>query len=690
MKSEFKKSILVTLILILLTLGLYSQVATFDFVRFDDNEYIAENSRVQQGLSWENLKWAFGFSEEAIMYYYHPLTWVSFMMDAQIFGVDAGAHHLVNVIIHVINTVLLFLVLRWMTGTLWPSAFVAILFAVHPLNVESVAWIAERKNVLSTFFWMLCMVAYTAYASKPAIMRYILIFIPLALGLFTKPLLVTIPCVFLLMDFWPFRRCNLHWRNLCLSASNNLDHDIRERVFPKYSVRRLVIEKIPFLLFSLIFTFFSVFSLAFTGQIILKDDTSIVLRLSNTIVVYVKYILNLIMPHNMAFFYPFPTDIPVWQVVGAGFIIITITVGAFFLIKRAPYIIFGWFWYLGTSLPTIGFFQSGRWPEMADRYIYIPAIGIFIMVVWGAKSIIRKFNFPMYLSTGVAVTIVAAFMLTSANQISTWKNSEALFGHAIKATPNSPIAHLNYGYTIEDENRKLAIRHYKKAIALKPDYVKALNNLGAAYFEEGRINAAIAHYKKALAIEPFYLKAQQNLALVYYKAGRTDMAIKYYKQILEAKPNFTDAIFKLGNAYKRNGQIDKAISYYTRAIEIDPGLVDIRNNLAAALIEQGRFNEALGQLEKLLKIKPSINAHLNAGVVLTRLGRVDEAIAHYQKALSINPNIAVAHNLLGELQLQKNNYQEAKSHFETALELQPGYPTAAQNLKKIQLKINQQ
>lgn len=409
--------------------------------------------------------------------------------------------------------------------------------------------------------------------------------------------------------------------------------------------------------------------------------------MGNAIVIYVKYIINLIWPHNMAFFYPFPESIPAWHVAGAGLVLAAITVSAVRLYKKATFFIVGWLWYLGTMFPVSGISQHGRWPEMADRWVYVPAIGLFIIVAWGAQRIIKNFHLPRPAVAGATAVMTAAFMLISFFQIATWKNNEALFGHAIKATPDSPIAHLNYGWAIEDTNRKAAIKHYKKAIALRPDYAKALNNLGAAYFEEGRINAAIGQYKKALAIEPFYLKAQQNLALAYYKAGRMDAAIKHYKELLEIKPHFTDAICTLGNAYKRKGLVDKAVECYSRALEIDPELVDIRNNLAAALIEQERFDEALEHLETLLKMNPGVNTHLNAGVVLTRLDRVDEAIMHYEKALSLNPNIAVAHNLLGELQIRKNNYQAAKSHFETALELQPGYYSAKQNLKNVQQRL---
>ena len=432
------RHILVVILVNAAALAVYWNVGKFEFINFDDNLYVWDNPFVQKGFTIEGLKWAFSISKTTETWsYWHPLATISHMLDCQLFGLDAGKHHFINLFIHLINAILLYLVFYRMTGAFWRSVFVAILFAVHPLNVDSVAWIAERKNLLSTTFWMFTMLAYVYYSRRPSAARYFLVFTALSAGLMAKPMLVTLPFALLLMDFWPLRRLNLPF------PSNDLKEI--QSTFQSTSLVRLTFEKLPLLIISLISIMVSMGSLATQNAIIPHDAAPLTLRLQNALVSYVKYIGKILWPRDMAIYYPFPEAIPAWQMISAFILILTLTMVIFLLIKNAPYLAMGWFWFLGTLVPVIGIIQGGLWPEMADRWTYVPAIGIFIMMSWGGVAIIRRFRVPSAIGMIPAVLVLAFLMFIARGQAAVWQNSITLFSHALTAARENELAHYKPG-----------------------------------------------------------------------------------------------------------------------------------------------------------------------------------------------------------------------------------------------------
>ncbi|MBC2716515.1 MAG: tetratricopeptide repeat protein [Desulfobacteraceae bacterium] len=641
--SSFRKTI-IPIFIIAVTLFVYWNIQSFDFINFDDDQYVAENQFVQKGISLDNIKWAFGFSKEAINFYWHPLTWISHMTDCHFFGLNAGMHHLTSLLIHIFNTLLLFFIFHQMTGAFWRSALIATLFAVHPINVDSVAWIAERKNVLNTLFWMITMLAYIYYARRPGFRRYLLIIIPFMLGLASKPMLVTLPCVLLLIDFWPLGRMNL------FQSGNHFDLDSGRLSFQEIPVRHLILEKIPLFILSFITVGISVLSVHITQQIVPDDAIPMSLRTANALVSYIKYIVKIIWPHDLAVFYPFPAAIPAWQPAAAGLILTGISIGILLKIKKAPYLLTGWLWYLGTLFPVIGIFQQGLWPEMSDRWAYVPQIGLFIIFSWGSFAIISRVPRHKTIVSFLTPAIIIALMLVSRHQASYWANSATLFRHNLDVTENNPVAHFY---------------------------------LGAALATNGQIDQAIDHYYQSLALKESD-EVHNNLGNALAQKGQIDQAIKHINIALKKNPLNHQALNNMGNVFLEMGEPDNAIIYFNRALHAAPQITEIHNNIGNALLQKNMPNEAISHFNIILNDDPyHIEANINMGVALIRLNRIDAAITHYQAALKAAPEIAEAHNNLGVLLLQKGQSDEAKTHFETAIRLRPGYANARSNLEKL-------
>ena len=437
-KSSAKLKIIICLIITAGIFFVYWNIQSFDFINFDDDQYVTENPFVQKGLSIENIRWAFGFSKEAIKFYWHPITWISHMADCQFFGLNAGMHHMTSLLIHIVNTLLLFLIFQQMTGAIWRSTFIAALFAVHPINVDSVVWIAERKNVLSTLFWMLTMLAYIYYARQPGFRRYLLVIIAFMTGLASKTMLITLPCVLLLIDFWPLGRMNL------FQSGNLFNIHNKRPPFSETPIRYIILEKIPLFILSFLTVGISIFTVHITRQIVPGDAIPMALRISNALVSYLKYILKIIWPHDLAVFYPYPDAIPFWQPAVAGLILAGISISILFKMKKAPYLVTGWLWYLGTLFPVIGIFQQGRWPEMSDRWAYIPQIGLFIIFAWGGFSLVSGLSRRKAILSVIAPAIVISLMLAARHQVSYWKDSITLFEHnltVVKHTLAQQVIH---------------------------------------------------------------------------------------------------------------------------------------------------------------------------------------------------------------------------------------------------------
>jgi Flp pilus assembly protein TadD len=648
----------VCFVLAIAILAVFWQVKDFDFINLDDNLYITENPHVQAGLTVENLWWAFTAAQAP---YWHPLTWLSHMVDIQLFGMKAGGHHVVNVLFHIANTLLLFLILRRMTKADWPSAFVAALFALHPLRVESVAWVAERKDVLSAFFWILTMGAYVYYRESPCPRRYLPVIVTFTLGLMSKPMLVTLPFALLLLDFWPLGRLrpekeagkgSLHTthpeypvrkkrKSAAAPAVNAAD-----RVWPIpplrwTALRPLLLDKAPLLALTALSSAVTVIGQqkAMASLHALPVDA----RIANALVSYVKYIGMMVWPVDLAVFYPHPHRQPAWLVLGAA---LALAVATFLILRktnRFPYLGVGWLWYLGTLFPVIGLFQAGP-QELADRFTYVPMIGILIMAAWGIPDALRDWGRRKIALGSLSGVVILACAVLAWAQVRLWRDSVTLFGHTLRVTTGNYITHNNMGTALSDQGKtEEAIAHYRSALRIAPRYVKAWNNLGIAYEASDRSARAIEAYREALRLDPNDAETLSNLGSAYGKTGQSAKAIEAIGQALRIAPTFDEAWNNLGNAYLGNGETDKAIEALQKAIRINSRHAKAWNNLGIAYAEAGRTDEAIDAFQRCLQIKPGqADVWSNLAFAYRKHGRSVRAIEAYRAALRINPRYVKA------------------------------------------------
>lgn len=502
--------------LIVVTFAIFWQVQSFEFTNYDDDRYVSENYHILTGLKWDNIIWVFT-SEHSESW--HPLTGLSHMLDCQLFGLDAGRHHLVNLLFHTANALLLFTVFRKMTGALWQSAFVATLFAVHPLHVESVAWVSERKDVLSTFFWFLTMAAYFHYVKNPKTSRYILTLVLFALGLMAKPMPVTLPFVLLLLDYWPFER------------------------FERKNWHHLILEKIPFFILSTIssvITFLVQKNAGTVGGIELFPLTS---RVANAIISYAKYIEKMICPIDLAAYYPYNDKFPVPMVFTVAVILITITFIVIRLGKKYKYLPIGWFWYLGTLVPVIGLVQVGD-QAMADRYTYIPLTGLFIIITWVASDTLTKWKCRKIILSLFSLVIIPILSVCTWFQVGYWRDSESLYEHALQMTSENYRIYYNLGLALTKKQKfDKATVMFQRAIQLKPDSYQGYSNLGVVYTQLGRWTEAIEVFKQAIKLKPDYAKGHYNLGLAYLSVDDKDSALEEYKILKALDVEKAEALF---------------------------------------------------------------------------------------------------------------------------------------------------
>ena len=575
-KSSFftlRREGLVCLFLVLTTLAVYWQVGNHEFVNYDDKKYITENQHVQAGLTLKSIAWAFTSTHASN---WHPLTWLSHMLDCQIYGLNPKGHHFTNVFFHILNSILLFLVFKKMTGAFWESAFVAALFALHPLHVESVAWAAERKDVLSTFFWMLTMGAYILYVKNPGIKKYLLTILLFALGLMAKPMLITLPFVLLLLDYWPLGRFNK-----------------RSLAYP------LVREKIPLFILAAASSFVTLFVQQRTvGSL---EVFPITVRISNAIISYVGYIVKMILPHNLAVLYPHPGMPPVWQVTGACLVLVFISFMAVKTFKRYPCFAVGWLWYLGTLVPVIGLVQVGL-QSMADRYTYIPLTGIFVIIAWSAPDRMAKWRHKKYWLTAASAILLSILMAITWFQVRHWTNGITLFSHAIDVTENNSVAHNNLGNALAGQGKASeAIKHYTDALHIDPMYADAHNNLGNVLADQGKISEAIKHYTEALRIKPDFAEAQSNLKNVSAFLNEINEAIKELQKLVEINSEDPELHYDLGNLYCKKGEFDKAIFQYEKSLSIQPDNPATYYNLACMYSIQNKIEKSLDFLKRAIE-----------------------------------------------------------------------------------------
>ncbi|MCL6519685.1 MAG: tetratricopeptide repeat protein [Armatimonadetes bacterium] len=657
---------LVGLLLVIITVAVYWPVLRHDFTNYDDDKYVTDNPPVQAGLTAPSIVWAFTKIHESN---WHPLTWLSHMLDAQLYGPNPMGHHLTNLVFHVANVVLLFSVLMLMTGCVWRSGFVAALFAIHPLHVESVAWIAERKDVLSTFFWLLTMLAYFRYASSPRLGTYLPVVILFALGLMSKPMLVTLPFVLLLMDYWPLGRTTFSSNlGLCVSGgvygthkAGNLANGRKSgKGFVRFSENmNLLREKTPLFLMTLVSCVITFYAQKKQGSVQTFEFYPFGVRIANAFAAYSSYIRKTLWPNDLACFYPHPgRDLAMWKVLWGFIVLASISYFVWRLASRRPYLVVGWLWYLGTLVPVIGLVQVGM-QAMADRYTYIPLIGLFIAIAWGIPELTRRKSnsdgkedgrqkveatvFPF-----AACIAIVALMIGTWFQVGYWKNSITLFERALAVTENNDTAH---------------------------------NNLGIALAWQGRLEEAIPHYKRALEISPMYGDAHGNLANAYAQLGMYDDAIREYKEVLKLNPNDPRAYYNMGNVLAAQGKAKEALQNYSRALGIKQDDAGAHLSIGKMLADQGKYDEALAEYKKAIELKPSFaEAHYNMGLALKRLGRFDEAIKAYREAIRYKPEYPEALNNLGNVLLLQKKYDEAIKEYKRAIRIRPDHAEAHHNL----------
>jgi Flp pilus assembly protein TadD len=547
--------------LVALVLAAYAPVRHNGFVHFDDGTYLFENRIVQQGLTLPGVAWAFSTCHAAN---WHPLTWLSHMLDCELFGLDAGAHHAVGVLLHAASAVSLFLALRALGGAPWPAAFVAALFAVHPLRVESVAWAAERKDLLAGLFWMLGLAAWARYARRPSAGRYLLVAGALGAGLLAKPMAVTLPLVLLLLDAWPLRR----WR------------------LPSPPPRRLVLEKLPLLALSLLSSAATLACQRGGGTLAALDSLPFGARLANALVACVAYLWKTIWPVGLAFYYPHPNlvasrpfDALLVPALACGLLLAGVSAAVLLEAGRRPYLLAGWLWYLGTLAPVIGLVQVGN-QAMADRYAYLPLIGVYVMIAWGGSELVaaRRGARPI-LWLAAALALGGSVVATRA-QLAHWRDSPALFRHALRVTRDNALAHNNLGsWLARQGDVGQAETHFREAIRIKPDYASAHENLGLMFARRDDLDGAERQFRRALALAPDLVDAWVNLGVLYAKRGEPERAREQLERALRLAPERADVRFSLGVVLVTLGRVPEARAHLERALEIQPDHAAARQHL---------------------------------------------------------------------------------------------------------------
>lgn len=595
--------------LILVTSFVFWDVRTHKFLNYDDPLFVTENSHVQQGLTPEGIVWAFTNMEAKN---WHPLTWLTHMLDCEIYGLNAGGHHVTNLVFHLANTAMLFLVFLRMTGAFWRSAFVAALFAIHPLHVESVAWIAERRDVLSGFFWILTIAAYAHYTRRPSIWTYLLVLLLFSFGLMAKPMVVTLPLVLLLLDYWPLGRFRVGPVNqdftLAQGASQALLRQGRARAL------QLISEKIPMFAISALASIVAFVAQHRAGAVMDLHVLTVEARIANAIFSYMAYMRKMIWPDRLAVFYPHPgIHLNMWLAAGAALGLLCISALAVRAARTKPYIAVGWAWYVVTLLPVIGLVQIGS-QSMADRYSYLPLIGLFIIGAWGMGDLAATTFSRRMVSAFFGAILVIAFAISSWFQVNHWRNNISLFEHTLSVTEDNWSAH---------------------------------NNLGMALAEQGRYGQALVHFTEAHQLGPADPTFRKNMAIALAALGRLDEAAIRWSDDSQKESDLLVTYNELGTALTQLGRYEAAITCYTRALQISSDCPVCHRNMGVALAEVGRVDEALANYSKALRADPNDPmTHNNAGVIFAKQGRRQEAIFHFSEAVRLDPEYVMAHRNL--------------------------------------------
>ncbi len=595
---------------------------------------------------------------------WHPVTTLSYLLDCELFGLNPSGYHLTSLLLHIANVLLLFWVLKWLTGAVWPSAFVAAVFAVHPLQTESVAWVAERKNVLSAFFWILTIAAYIRFTKRPNISRYSLVVLTFSLGLMAKPVVVTLPCVLLLLDYWPLQRLQWHRQSKCKNSQHT---GSAETGHQQFSFWRLLGEKVPLFILTAVVSAITYIAQQRGSVVVGLETIPLSYRAANAVISYATYIEKLIWPSGLAVFYPHPGgDFSVIRLAVSAVLLVVISACCVYFFCSRKYLATGWLLFIGTLIPVIGLVQVGA-QERADRYMYTPMVGILIMVVWGAGDLAAKWRYRSVMSVLLAVVIVSAAMVCTSLQLRHWQNSLTLFTHTLNVTPNNFVIRNNYANLLMDSGRvDEAIEQYARCLQLRSDSPMLHNNLGNALATKGRTDEAIVHFEEAIKLAgnqksgPYSLlvlaHAHYNLANALRVQKRFEEALEHYAEALKLTPTDLDTLCGFGRTLAILERFDEAIKCYNRVLELEPSNVIAHGLLGLALASRGKTDEAIKEFQFVLSQRPDdVEMYCNMGILLEQQGKNAEAISQYRRALEIDSEYDHAQHLLDAALAKQNN-----------------------------------
>jgi Flp pilus assembly protein TadD len=650
-----KRDLWIALLLFAAVLMVYTPVRTHQFIRYDDPVYITDNRYIRDGFTWDGIRWAFTSVDAG---HWMPLTWMSHMLDCELFGLDAGGHHLISVFIHAASTAALFLLLLRITAARWPSAFAALVFGLHPLHVESVAWAAERKDVLSALFSILTLWVYAAYAKNPSRRRYAVVVALFAFGLLSKSMLVTLPLLMLLLDYWPLRR--------------KMD-------------ARVALEKIPLLALSIAMAAVVFFAQKRIGAVSNLGQLSLPLRTQNAAVSYAVYILKFFWPVKLALFYPHPESIPAWKWLSCAAALTAVTAAV--LVSKRRYLVTGWLWYLGSLAPVIGLVQVGA-QARADHFTYIPLIGLSIMIGWLAAERITS---PRMLALALTAPLCVWIPMTISS-IQYWENSVTVFQRAIDVTEKNWIAYNNLGVALRRRgDLNGAISNFQNAVALQPDLADIQVNLGEALVNANRFDEATVHLQRALQIRPGFSKAHVDLGTALLRQNRTDEAAAHFHEALLLDPSDAEAHFRLGGILASEGRLNDALPHFNSAIphlveaaRLNPNDPESHHSLGGVLGMMGRLDEAIAEFAAVERLRPSDpEAHYNLALALASGGRSNDALPEFDRAIRLKPDYIVARFNFAKTLAAAGRNLEAEQQLKETLEIAPDFEPAKKALASL-------
>jgi protein O-mannosyl-transferase len=704
-------------LLSLVTLVCYWPVTTHSFVGLDDHQYICDNPEVKAGVTWSGILWAFrsGYASN-----WHPLTWISHMGDCQLYGLNPAGHHLTNLLFHTINTLLLFLLLQRMTGSLWRSACVAALFAWHPLHVESVAWASERKDVLSTLFFLLTLWAYVRYTEKsvtsnqwsvtsnqasatpgsddgqrttdsgsriphPASRYYVLSLLFFALGLMSKPMLVTLPFVLLLLDFWPLQR-------LRLPVFQGSRFEVPFPAPESSTLWQLIREKLPFFALALGASVVTYLVQRTGGAVFSIGVLPFQTRVANALVGYVRYASQTLWPAHLAVIYPYSRHLAVGLTVAAALLLGGLFLLFLFRARRYPVLVVGWLWWLGTLVPTIGLVQVGS-QSMADRYMYIPSIGLFLLIVWGLDALLGSWPYKRCLLGAAGTLALGGCLVCTWHQLKYWQDSERLFRHAIAATRNNYVAYDWLGIALEAAGKfDEALACHFEAVRLDPLYPETQYRLGTALMKRGRLDEAVQHLTAAVKNDPAFARAHINLGKALLEQGKLTEAAEHLSKAVQLASDDAEAHYNLGTVLFLQGKVDEAILSFSEALRLKPDYGQAHGNLGIALMKQGKLGEGATHLAAAARLNPdNPEAHYNLGLAILELNHPREAAEQFTEALRLNPNAPGLHYHLAVALVRQDKPKEALPHAQEArnLALATGQPSLVAKAEELLQQIEE-